>query len=197
MAGMTDYTGVPLEDILAHLDDWATNTSASLEALALCKQAVEREPALYQNPVEVLSYIAYFSDLLQRYLADFQRLRRELPACVTDAHIETVSQLYSSAKSETALAIEFKRDWISHALPHEEVRRTLDKVYGETRGQCTDMLDLSNVIPRLRALRSAPVSPEALTDLHLKPNVFGIGINFNRVLGRVRTWWRARRARRV
>ncbi len=39
----------------------------------------------------------------------------------------------------------------------------------------------------------AKLSDEALPDFHLKPNIFGMGINLNRVFGRVRDWWHKKR----
>jgi len=36
-------------------------------------------------------------------------------------------------------------------------------------------------------------SSEVFPDLELKPNVYGVGLNLNRILARVRDWWRKRR----
>jgi hypothetical protein len=36
---------------------------------------------------------------------------------------------------------------------------------------------------------------EAFRNLELKPNFFGVGLNLNRILGRVRDWWRMRSRR--
>ncbi len=46
-----------------------------------------------------------------------------------------------------------------------------------------------------RQTRPGDQSSEALRDLELKPNVFGLGLNVNRILGRVRDWLRARPTR--
>jgi hypothetical protein len=56
-----------------------------------------------------------------------------MPDGLVEAHIETVKQLYESAKLEEDYAIRFKNDWVHKTLPHEEMRPLPDDIYGDTR----------------------------------------------------------------
>lgn len=187
LAGMTDYTGVSLSDILADFENWLKLTSETVEKLQRYAGKIEKNKSLIENPREVLSFIYFFIDLFERYRNDLEKLLREMPDGIVDAHIETVKQLYESSKLEEDYTIRFKSDWICKSLLHEEMRPLLDDIYGDTRNLIVDYRDLSNVVKRLRALlRPQTESDEVLKDFQLKPNFFGIGVNLNRVFARFR-----------
>ena len=190
LAGATDYTGVSLEDIVLHVNQWQATTEQTIVDLRKYLEKAKQQSELLENPREITSFLDYFIDLFSRYLNDIGRLAREIPKGVTAAHIEIVQQLYRSSKLEEQATIRFKQDWVYKRLPHEEARPLLDKIYGDTRDQLIDYRDLSNVIPRLRTFVGASSSSEVLQDFHLKPNVFGVGVNLNRILARTRDWWR-------
>jgi hypothetical protein len=191
LAGMTDYTGVKLEDIQADFNGWLTNTTKTIQSLQNYRKEAKSSSALLENPTEIISFIEYFIDLFSRYENDIKRLNSEIKKEVTPSHIEIISQLYKSSKIEEQSTINFKNDWVYKALPHEEMRTLLDNIYGDVRDMLIDYKDLSNLIPRLKTfIRSSPASTEAFPDLHLKPNFFGIGLNLNRILGRLLAYFR-------
>ncbi len=193
MAGWTDYTGVSLEDICHHLREWEKLTRDTIGQLEKYRAAAKAKAALLESHREVISYINFFIDLFSRYLSDIQRLLQELPSGATEAHVEIVRQLYLSSKNEDRVAIQFKNDWVHKALPHEEMRPLLDNIYGYTRNVLVNYSDLSNLVPRLKTFIGGQKNPtEILSDLHLKPNFFGLGVNLNRLLARVHKWWKAR-----
>jgi hypothetical protein len=190
LAGMTDYTGVSLEDIVLHFNRWKSTTEQTIVDLRRYLEKAKQQSEILENPDEVISFLQYFIDLFSRYLNDIGRLVREIPKGVTAANIEIVQQLYRSSKLEEGVTIRFKQNWVHKHLLHEEARPLLDKIYGDTRDQLIDYRDLSNVMPRLRTfVGSGSASPEVLQDFHLKPNLFGIGVNLNRIFGRTRDWW--------
>lgn len=197
ITGMTDYTGVSLDDILSHLREWLSNTEKTIDSLRHYLFKTEEQRSLLENPKAVISFLKHFIDLFidlfSRYKGDLERLVKEIPSGVTAARLEIVDQLYKSSLHEEGLTIQFKQDWVYKPLPHEEARPLLDNIYGDTRDMLVDYRDLSNLVPRLRTFVGSKTSSfEALSDLHLKPNVFGIGLNLNRILGRIRDWWQRR-----
>lgn len=150
MAGMTDYTGVSLEVILAHLRDWRGETAKCIEALAHLQGEAERHRQQLDRPNDILAYCHFFSDLLRRYLGDFDRLLAELPRLVTVAHVEIVQQIYGSASHEEEHCVRFSRDHIERQMKNEGLRRLVDEIYGQSRSMLIDYHDLSNLAPRLR-----------------------------------------------
>lgn len=194
LAGWTDYTGVSLEDICQHLSEWEKLTRDTISQLEKYRATVKNKAELLENAREVTSYLNFFIDLFSRYLSDIQRLVRELPSGVTEAHVEIVRQLYRSSKTEDDVAIRFRNTWIEKKLPHEEMRPLLDDIYADTRAVLIDYSDLSNLVPRLKTfVGSRGLPTEVLPDLHLKPSFFGIGLNLNRLFARVYKWWKVRR----
>lgn len=192
LAGFTDYTGVSLVDICRHLQEWEKVTNNTISQLEKYRAIVNSKSELLENSREVLAYINFFTNLFSRYLSDIQRLVREVPSGVTEAHIEMVSQLYRSSEIEDHVAVRFKNKWIEKLLPHEEMRPLLDDVYAETRGMLIDYKDLCNLAPRLKTFVGSSGGPaEILPDFHLKPSFFGIGLNLNRLLARVYKWWKS------
>ncbi len=191
LAGMTDYTGVGLEDIAAHLRDWHDSTARAIEFLERQIPVSEERAKLLVNPAEVTRYVAYFIDLFKRYLADLERLVKEIPTGVQEKHVEVVSQLFNSSQAEEHYCVRFKNDFVYKPLPNEEMRPFLDDIYVETRDQLIDYKDLSNLVSRLRTfVDQAPSGDEQA--LKLTPGIWGIGLDL-RVLGRRVKRWLTRR----
>ncbi len=150
MAGMTDYTGVSMDVILAHIRDWRDETAKCIVALSRLQEELPRHHEQLDQPAEIAKYIRFFIDLFERYLGDFNRLLTELPLFVTNAHVEIVQQTYQSASHEEQQCVRFSRDHINHQLKNEKLRWLVDDIYKESRSMLIDYHDLSNLIPRLR-----------------------------------------------
>lgn len=190
-AGMTDYTGVDLADITAHFGEWQRGLRASADVLGNIRTRLEAAGP-DSRVADGLETIDYFRDLFERYAADLERLKRELSRAVLARHVETVRQLYQSAVHEENHCVAFKRHYRLDALsPRDEVQNILAEVYRLSRDELINLKDLSNVVPRLKALETGQAEPQlssesAMNALELKPNVFGIGINFNWIWERLR-----------
>lgn len=193
LAGMTDYTGVALADIVEHIRQWHDMTRDALTKLGTLRAGVEQAAARLESPEEVVSYIEHFGDLFERYRGDFQRLIEEIPRGVREAHVEIVTQIYQSSEHEDNICVEFKRRHISRELPDESVRPLVDDIYSETRSILISYRDLSNVVPRLRTFVGAPATGSAHEVLQLKPAFWGIGIDLRQGAREVREWWRKRK----
>lgn len=185
---MTDYTGVPLNDIVDHLGQWSEETGKAIAALNRQRGVVAQERTRFESPEDILWYIDYFVDLFMRYQGDIDRVLAEISAGVREAHIEILGQILRSSDHEAARCLAFKRDHISHRLRDEHARPDLDKIYSETRSMLTDFQDLSNVIPRLKTYVGliSTASPEVL---QLKPGLWGVSIDLKEVARRLRNWW--------
>lgn len=149
MAGMTDYTGVPMNVILAHIRDWRDETAKCVEGLKRLQEEVQRHYEQLDRPDEIAAYAGFFIDLLERYLSDFDRLITELPQFVTNAHVEIVRQTCRSASHEEQRCVRFSHDHIDRQLKNETLRWLVDDIYRESRGMLIDYHDLSNLAPRL------------------------------------------------
>ena len=191
-AGMTDYTGVALADILVHLREWeqsTVDTAAKLQGhLVRAQAAADR----LERPREVFAFCSRFSALFARYAADLHRLVTELPNGVREAHVKIVRQLYESARHEDDSILRFRNDCVYDSVKDESLRPLLELIYTDAREVVVDFQDLSNLAPRLETFVGSETPREIFTDLHLKPNLFGIGWNLNRTLGRLSKWWESR-----
>jgi hypothetical protein len=186
IAGDTDYTGVSMNDILSHLRDWRQMTTDTVATLQKLRDSVRQNPQIFEEPKEVEAYLNYFCDLFNRYAFDFGRLVMELPGGVQEAHVEIVRQLYESSRFEENHCVEFKREFITHALKNEQARPALDTIYAETRDTVIDYKDLSNLVPRLRTfVGSRPSEPI----LQVKPGAWGISLDLRQVWARLRSRW--------
>ena len=65
MAGMTDYTGVSMDAILAHIRDWRDETAKCVEALKRLQEEVRRHREQLDQPDEIAVYAGFFIDLLR------------------------------------------------------------------------------------------------------------------------------------
>lgn len=169
MAGMTDYTGVSLDVILAHLRDWRDETAECIETLSHLQGEVERHRQQLNRSGDIIAYVSFFNDLFGRYLGDFDRLLTELPRLVTAAHVEIVQQIYDSASHEEEYSVRFKSDHIEGQMKNEGLRWLVDDIYKQSRGMVSDYRDLSNLVPRLRTFVGA--APKLHRELEQK---FGI-----------------------
>jgi len=164
-AGMTDYTGVSMEDILSHLRDWRDQTLGCIEALLGYVGDVEAHRDQLDSPNDIVRYLEFFVDLFGRYAGDFERLLLELPMGVTEAHVEIVRQIYDSAVLEESRGSRFARDHVETGVEDEGLRWLVDKIYQDSFGMLVDYHDLSNLGPRLRTFVGADRAEGVRTSL--------------------------------
>lgn len=149
-AGATDYTGVPIEDVLSHLREWRDDTAQCIGDLLRYEKEVETHRRELHSPDDVLAHIKFFVDLLERYAADFERLVTEMPESVTEAHVEIVRQIYDSSVQARDRGTRFAADQVEAGVKDEAVRWLVDGIYQQSAGMLADYGDLSNLVPRLR-----------------------------------------------
>jgi hypothetical protein len=188
-AGGTDYTAVPLDDILAHLEDWRDALRQDIEVNRnVLSRLLERPPSPQVRGGQEFS--EYFIDLFERFIGDFDRLVSEIPSGVRSRHVEITSQVYRGARDADRVCVAFKRDYRLDALsPSDRTQNILAELYRLNRDAVIDLFDLSNVVSRLRtyvddtlSVASANIDSRAINALELKPNFFGVGVNLNWVI---------------
>ena len=195
-AGDTDYTGVPLADILDHLAAWRDALREHIDVNRnILRRLLEQPPSSQVRAGQ--DFCEFFIDLLERFSGDFDRLLAELPAGVRARHIETVSQMYRGARDADSTCVAFKRDHHLDALsPSNRTQHILAELYQLDRDAVINLFDLSNVVSRLKTfVDDSPIAMDnavqtsAINALELKPNFFGLGINLNWVID----WLRSRK----
>jgi len=190
--GGTDYTGVSLEDIYEHLKEWRDSTETLIQKLNEYKSQTNENRTKIDHANDVIDFIDVSIDLFNRFLSDYDRLLAEIPCGVTEAHIEILSQIISGSEYHEKYCVEFKYDHTEKSLRDESMRPMLDNIYAETRNEIINYSDLHNVIPRLKTyIGSKPIKTHGLTlddteVLELKPNIFGIGLNLNYIIKRLK-----------
>ena len=184
--GDTDYTGVPLDDILEHFRDWKAGLETDLVMIENLRARIAQElsaPADRNAGVEFLNYIR---DRFSRYVGDFTRLLDEVPYGVHERHVAILEQLCEDARRVDDGCVLFKQRNNLEGVDFagDDPQALLADMYAALRDSVVDLFDLCNVIPRLRTFVGAPSSVRApetsITGvLELKPNLFGLGLNLN------------------
>ncbi len=176
MAGMTDYTGVSLDDILVHLREWKEYTERTIVELEQLKEAVHDAAGRLHNSTRMVDYIDYFTGLFSRFASEFDRLIREVPTGVRQSHVDAMRAICDSSRLEDDVCLQFKREHINRHIEDDSLRyKVVDETYGKSRGLLDNNLDLSNLASRLQALIGTSIQTEVF---QLKPNFHGIGVDF-------------------
>lgn len=196
LAGMTDYSGLPLADLIEQLSIWRNDATRAAEALQLYLDRARTEAPEFPGSSDVAGFVRTMQNELSRFSSNFDRLTRELPLAVLPAHLALVEQMVQKSDMCDRLCVGFKNRHIETHVSHDTLRRLFDRIYQDSREFFIDIQDLSNLATALQTFigvqplpptRDAPTLPvEALPALTLKPNVFGLGFNLNYVLGWVR-----------
>lgn len=160
-AGMTDYTGVSLDAIIEHIEDWNKATKDELENLENYARLIENNESCFNDVEGIKDYIFFFTDLFKRYISDLDKLVLEMKGGVADQHIEIIRQLCESSQHEEHSCVNFKKRYIACALKDEKMRTILDSIYARTRGLLIDYRDMSNIIHRLKVFTSSDIYASA------------------------------------
>ena len=155
LAGMTDYRGVPYEDIVEHFVEWRDFAARLREVAGTLRNRLEAMEST--GPVaEGLDFLAYSDDLFRRLEYDCGRLAEELPSGVHERHLDTLAQLVSKVADADDACINFQKSLHLFLVRNEEPEATLLDVYSKTRDGVIGFLDIGNTIPRLRVFLGAP-----------------------------------------
>jgi hypothetical protein len=175
-AGDTNYFGATLHDLIDHLIDWRKMTQETVDRLnELRANVVEKQDRL-NEPTGILDFIDYMVNQFQRFINDFDRIIRELPASVEERHVELIGRLAERSRTLDQSCVAFKQDYIRGALKDERLRPLIDNIYSEARSMAIDYRDLFNLLGQLKTFvgtrgESQRISIDDVDVLELKPNV--------------------------
>jgi hypothetical protein len=195
LAGMDDYTGAELSDILSEIDHFISYTERSIGELPVLRLKVDQEPEKFDSPTDLIEYIDDFKNKFKRYLIELRRVRGEVGKSIENRHVETIGNLFVSSEFDEKDCRRFKNDNICRSLKDESVRPIVDRIYEVTMSVAVDYRNLSNLRACLeRFVGTVFNQNESAVDtanqyIELKPNIFGIGLNLNNVIKIVPKLW--------
>lgn len=201
VAGDTNYIGTDIGDLRDNLADWIDKIDDTIAILVTSRNEVTERREDLDFPDSILDFIQTMIGELQRFNSDFERLFDELPVSIEHKHYEVSQMLYRRCRELDHLCRHFKAEHINIELRSETNRPLLDRIYEESRGMVLDLGDLNGFSRRLKALaekqgRKAKLYLEDMEILHLKPNIFGLGINLNYLFKRIWGLYKSKQSRR-
>lgn len=188
--GIQDYTGVSLKNIIADLKEWYSITGDVIRRLENLKKKVEANFERLEDADSIIEYIDYCILLFQGYEADFKRILDEIVYRVEKRHIEIINQIFESSRNEEKYHNrEFKREHIAKKLKDESLRPLLGEIYSLCGNLLLHNINLINLNRRLQTFigskgKRKRLSIEDSEVIQIKPNIFGLGINFNYIIKR-------------
>jgi len=196
LAGMTDYTGAELKDIIEELDIFISLTKRSIKELSNLDIKVQQAPEKFDFPNDIIDHINEFNNKFSRYLIELRRVREEVENSIETRHVESIKNLFINSQFDETACRRFKNDNICRSLKDESVRPIVDKIYEVTMGVAVDYRNLSNMKACLErfvgtAFKKNESAIEAADKIFdLKPNVFGIGLNLNNAIKFAANLWK-------
>jgi hypothetical protein len=173
--------------------EWRKTTNDLIQHLKSFRTQATENRKNIDHVDDVIAFIDSSIDLFGHFLNDWDRILEEVPSEVTAAHIDMLSQILSASEYHEKYCVDFKHEHIEHDLRDESMRPLLDEIYAETRDEVINYSDLHNAIPRLKTYLGKSLEKEkhglTIEDseiLELKPNIFGIGVNINYLIKRVK-----------
>lgn len=134
IAGVRDYTGVALTEIISDIVSLHDETLTLLSRLQGFEREVNKKAKRLDNPNDIMNVIRYHISLFEDYARDLKRLFDELPDGVEERHIKIIEGISTSAAHHNGgMIYQFKEDHICRDLKDETLRRLLDDIYSSIR----------------------------------------------------------------
>lgn len=188
-AGTSTFNGASIDEVLTYLRESLKSTLSAIRELERLRHRCNDELCDQAEIGRVDAFAERLIRNLGESAANLQRLVTEIPRGVLAAHVELLEQTYIAANRHETTAARMMDDLrYDPSISSEQANWFIERVFSVAREMFVDHQDLPNLAGRLRTFVGVPlehpsVSPNALHMLELKPNVFGLGINLNAVLG--------------
>jgi len=141
IAGVRDYTGVALNEIVSDIGWLFNETTTLVSKLHGVEQVVKKNARRLDDPKDILEVVRYHISLFEDYARDLKRLINELPKGVEERHIRIVEGITTSAvRHNGGMILQFKLDHISRDLKDESLRHLLDDIYGSIRQHIVNVI---------------------------------------------------------
>jgi hypothetical protein len=162
IAGVRDYTGASLEELIADINQLYADTLSLIPELHKIEEEVRKNSGKLDDPDDILSVIRYHISLFEDYAKDLRRLVDELPQRVEDSHIKIIKNIHENATIHSGgMILEFKKDHIIRRLKDEELRPLLDEIYSSIRQHLGAIRSLSALKGQLATYINLSVIREA------------------------------------
>jgi len=135
----------------------ATLSNQTLETIAVLKgerQEIDEHAGL-DSATAACAYLDFFSDAFRVLASELDRICIEISAGVECDYAAALRQLASRALNDERRCLEFRDEWISTRLPHEQIHQLLDRISFDTYDQLLAYRRLNQIAEKLE---SAPAS---------------------------------------
>lgn len=194
LAGFTDYSSQSLNDILIDLKEWInTLEDTNHKVNNLLK---ELEKSLYFSYIdeEFLNYVKYSLSVYESSKNEIVNIIKDMEFAIKEHHVKRLNRI---GKQADKINRRIGKIW------HQVYTKTKDYnnpnfvkvefIYSEIGDTAADLLDISNASDRLddfvgmKLLISKKNKIDDVNEIiELKPNFFGLGINMNKIISKLK-----------
>ena len=185
-AGDTDYSRQSLDDMIGDIENWVKNIHSTQDFFKQTLQLLDESGYLEQHvPADFKILISRSIEILKTSIEELDEISHELAIEVRQDHVR---RLYSLGLAANKMNRYYGIVW-HQQFPNKEYGdvnfRLVEDLYSKGRDTLIDMMDLCNLSERLKDF----VGKKAKSNidlLELKPNLFGVGLNFNNIIKKIR-----------
>jgi hypothetical protein len=188
LAGCSDFSAATLDELVDQFRQWRDIVR---ETQAAIRRHEHSESGGVPKNAEARSFLRFALAELDGFDSNLSRLVQELPGGVTHGHVLLVRTMNSRNDQFRQHCIAFKGEVLG-----KQYSEVFADIYRETRGTVEEFSDFGNVAIPLETFVGATNSGmkddriKALEALELKPNIAGLGLNLNYLLGKLRRKFR-------
>jgi len=184
-AGMSDYSHQSFDDMLSDLKTWVNNLKQTSNILKGNVEKLKELKYWDKIPIDFIILIQRSIKFYNTSIQEISEIVEEIQEEVRPDHVARIRRLYKVA---IELDFDYGRIWHQKYNNKEYGNKDfklVEELYGEGRQMAIDMKDLSNLAARLKDFIGKKTKPQqkAWYDIfELKPNILGLGINFNKLI---------------
>ncbi|MDD3006523.1 MAG: hypothetical protein PHX30_03010 [Candidatus Pacebacteria bacterium] len=192
IAGATDYSHQTLNSIIEDLNDWCINLDDTILFTEKQIQKINTDNNYWNDNVYsgFKDAVAYSLKFFKTAKEELESIKQSIPNGVEANHSTRVGRI-----GKTALEINLRigKIWNSD-YPYgkkdygSSIFRQTEEVYCKVRDMAVDLMDLGNIPSRLDdfvGYQKDKKDNDSIDALELKPNFFGIGLNFNHIIKKI------------
>jgi hypothetical protein len=170
--------------MLADLGDWTASLREVRRFFDVTVQELERGGYWTEVDWDFRNLVHYSIKFFDTSTDEITAVAHEMGEEVRHDHVKRLRQLFNVARElNREYGTTWHRDYTNKEYGKSEFRK-VEELYARGRDMAVDMLDLSNLATRLEDFVGQAARRKRFSWLMMKPNFYGIGIDFNRLLSR-------------
>jgi len=184
-AGMSDYSHQSFDDMLS---DLKTLVNILKQTSNILKGNAEKLKELKYWDKIPIDFTALIQRSIKFYNTSIQEISEIVKEIQEEVRSDHVRRLCTLSKTARKLNNDYGTIWhqkYDNKEYNNKYFKLVEELYREGRQMAIDMLDLSNIAVRLKDFIGKKTKPKqkAWYDIfELKPNILGLGINFNKLI---------------